>query len=465
MKTKYYFISLLFLSAYVLNAQQVRNRSFEFWHTDSIYSLSEYLDSGDEGLHGISPVPGVTSGLGVRLETLAIGEDVELGYFVNFIPDDDPSQFRGGVDYSEHVDTIHGYYQAAIQPQDTAWLLVWFKKNGNVIGGGIYPFTANDNTSNWTLFEFPTNMPPGETPDTLMLGAASGNFRADTLIAGSVLALDNLTFIANGQPVTQQAPNNEFEYWDIYAVEKPDSLVTSLENCVNTDPLPVEKYTPATDGSYAIQLTTVLKTTQDTTAGFVTNGIPYDNWPPKGGDPLYDMPIAVSYDYISNLTADTASVGFYFKLNGQVISSTGQAYNTVSGTGFTHVRLPLYLSQTPDTVVYALFSGFNPGSQLIVDNILLEYAAAIDDQTEIRRLEAFPNPANDILHFRIASSGSGMIKLTIYDESGKEIFTRSHYYEAGKSEWKVDIGSLPKGIYSYIIEMNGKAYVHKFIKN
>ena len=387
-----------------------------------------------------------------------------LGYFVNFLPADDPDEFSGGIAYSEHVDTIRGFYKASIQPRDTAWLLVWFKKNGNVIGGGIYPFTPADNVSSWTPFVFSTNMPSGEVPDTLMFGAASGNFRSDSLILGSRFALDGITFIANGIPVARQASNHNFENWDIYEVQKPDGLFSSLSYCINTDPLPVEKINTASDGSLAVKLTTVLNAMQDTTAGFVTNGIMHDGWPPLGGDTLYETPVAVSYDYISNIHNDQAYVNFYFKRNGQVIEETGRSYDTVSASVYTHERLPLSLSQTPDAIVYTLYSGENPGSQLIIDNIMLEYAAAVDNHTKVFRMETFPNPVNDILHFRIQSESPGRLRLFIYDASGKQVKERSFSYPAGNSRWDLRLSGLPAGIYVYRIMMNGKTNEHRFIK-
>ncbi len=446
---------------------QISNNSFENWTTVVLKSLQDYFDSGDEGNdnNNIQQLTDAVSGqYSVKIESSIDNErDINPGYFINFDPDHD---FSGGVPYAEHVDSICGYYKAHLIAQDTALLVAIFKNSGNLIGGGVYKFDAGKNTTNWTRFCYPTQMPQGVVPDSLMFGAASSNAIEEVgMEAGSWIQFDSIFFKSANQ-LTTPPPNHSFENWDERSIDFPDDFDTTLKWDTNTSPLSVEKTTDATDGNYAIKLNTVISQYQDTIIGAFTNGIIGD-WPFSGGIAIGETPVEVSWDYkvhVAGFRDFDPRIAIVFKQNGQEIANIGQSY-TQSVNTYQYTTLPINLNTTPDTLQVVAFSGGYPGNSLWVDNIVLTYTSGITENLNIKRSVAFPVPAQNYLNFKIEALKPENITIQIIDLNGRVIRKQSFELINGSNQIQMPIKNISKGQYLYRIQTQSGAITHAFIKN
>ncbi len=474
MNTKYplFVILFLFYTSPVFS-QQITNRSFENWLQEQFMSLHHYMDSGDEGHANIYRETDAQNGsYSVKLQTSIISNDTLYGYFINFDPDHD---FRGGDPYSEHVDSIVGYYKAGLVAQDTAWFLMQFRNNDIPVGAALKYFTIADNTNSWTRFKLDTGMPAGIVPDTLVVGAVSSNALnenpgLDGVSDGSWLQLDNIKFYANGTEVTPMI-NHDFENWDMHQVEFPEGYLTSLIFDITTTPLSVEKTTDATDGNFAVKLTNVLTSDNDTIVAGITNGTTID-WPPAGGLPLTEIPDSISYDIkihrVTGGSDDEGWLGFIFKKNGNILHTFDRTYN-VSSLGFIHENIPIDLNQYPevnqtDSLVFFAWNANIPGSTMIIDNIYFHTQSSSIGDLSFERMIAFPNPASDILYLRFYALKPENTQVKIYDLNGKLLINKEMKHIQGKRDLKLDISKLPPGNYIYQVQSGKFRKSKKFIK-
>jgi len=460
MRKIYFFIALI--STIAVNAQQLPNNDFENWFIETYHSLQDYYDTGDEGSHNIIKSTDTQSGnFAVKLFTTAnASNDFDFGFFINF----DPDSFTGGIPYTEHVDSIKGYYKAHIVAQDTAWFISIFKNQGNIIGGETFPFTITENINTWTKFAFPTQMTAGVVPDTLMLGGVSSNALNEIgMEDGSWIMFDNIEYTSSGSPTTA-IPNNSFENWDTKNIDKPTDFNSSLKWDISTSPLTVEKSTDASSGNYAVKLQTIINIDQDTISGAITNGKLGGSWPLPGGMVLTNIPNEISYDIKPNMfTADQAFVNFSFKKNGNIIHQVGNSYQSNAPT-YIHEVFPINLTQPVDTLLFAAANGRIPGSSITIDNIVFHYPNGVDTYINAKRIEAFPNPATNKLNFEIVAFKENEISIEIIDISGKSILQKKYYLNKGKHKISLDISRLSKGNYLYSIKTKSSVFTHKFIK-
>ncbi len=463
MKQLLLFLSLFgFYSIQYAQNPQITNHSFENWTDQVIKSLQDYRDSGDENYGIIEQSNDAVHGqYSVKLQTTQMYGDLAAGYFVNF----DPDHFTGGVPYSQHVDSICGYYKAHLIAQDSALFLAILKYNGTVVGGRLYKFGANRNANNWTRFCYPTNMPAGVVSDTLMIGAASSNAIDEIgMENGSWIQFDSIS-LKSGNQLLPAIPNYSFENWDERTISYPDHFDSSLKWDIDTNPLSVEKVSDATDGNFAVKLNTVVNQQQDTIVGAITNGI-IDNWPFSGGLALSQIPDAISWDYKVHYAGHAdfdPDVQFIFKLNGQEIGNFGRTYqNDVSV--YQHEIMPINLTNVPDTLQFNAFSGNFPGNWLIIDNIVIDYPAGITDNLNMQQMIAYPVPAKDHMHLKITAKQPEQVQISLFDINGREVWKNTYDLQKGKNLIDINISKLPSGTYFYRFKAKTGMVNKKFVK-
>ena len=441
---------------------QITNHSFENWTDLSLKSLQDFRDSGDENYGIIEQSTDAVHGqYSVKLQTTELYGELAAGYFVNF----DPDHFTGGVAYSQHVDSICGYYKAHLIAQDSALFLAILKNNGNPVGGGLFKFAADRNTNNWTRFCYPTHMPTGVVSDTLMFGAASSNAIDEIgMENGSWIQFDSIS-LKSGNQLLPPMPNYSFENWDVRTVSYPDDFDSSLKWDINSTPLSVEKVTDATDGNYAVKLNTVVNQEQDTIVGAITNGI-IDDWPFSGGLALSQIPDAISWDYKVHYAGHIdfdPNVQFIFKLNGQEIGYFGRTYQSDVNV-YQHENMPINLTNVPDTLQFNAFSGNFPGNWLIIDNIIIDYPAGITDNLDIQQMLAYPVPTKDIIHLKITAKQPEQVQISLFDINGREVWTNKYDLQEGKNLIGINISQLPPGTYLYRLKAESGMVNKKFVK-
>ncbi len=459
------FLSLLGLYS-VLFAQnpQIANNSFENWTDHTFKSLHDYRDSGDENYGIIEQLTDAVHGqYSVKLETRLRYGELETGFIINF----DGDSFSGGVPYSQHVDSVCGYYKAHLIAQDSALLVALFKKNGGIIGGNIYRFGAGSNTNTWTRFCYPTNMPSVVVSDTLMFGAASSNVETGGMENGSWIQLDSIT-LKSGNQILPPITDFSFENWDSRTVSFPDDFDSSLSYEIASNPLPVEKVTDATDGNYAVKLNTVFSQQyQDVIEGAVTNGVMND-WPFSGG--LFigqsQIPDQVSWDYkvqVAGFNNYDPSISVIFRNNGVSVSTFGRSYsNTVNM--YQHEVVSINLNVPADTLQFVAFSGDFLGNSLWVDNVELHYPAGVTENLNIHQLVAYPVPAKDRINLDITAIKPEKITIELYDMNGKMVWQNKYHLQAGNNKVSINTTQLPPGTYHFRMEGERSLLTRKFLK-
>ena len=463
MKQNYFLttVVLLFIS-FIAKGQQIPNSGFENWTTNTLYSLAHYFDSADEGSGSITRSTLAQHGnYSLKLETEEDEGDLNVGYFVNF----DPDTFTGGIPYTEHVDSIIGYYKAHIINQDSAIVLFSFKKNQNQIGGGILKFSANENTQQWTRFKMDTNMAVGITPDSLMVGAASSNAIAEIgMEAGSWIELDNIKFYSSGNEVTPM-PNNDFEEWETITYESPDFWESSLRWDITTQALSIEKTNQLTEGNYAIKLNTIVNMEQDTIRGVITNGHFSDSWPPSGGTSITQIPDSITYDIKVHReiggNSDNGFVNIFFKKQGIVLANYYKDYS-ISSTGIIHEKITInpadFNQQIPDAILFIAFNGDTPNSYMILDNIMIHYPSSKVENYYSKLVKLYPNPAIEQISI-IYPTEVVPYKMQIYNLNGALIrnYKDTHLYT-------FNLSKLRPGLYFLKIYTNQGVLTKKLIK-
>ena len=145
-----------------------------------------------------------------------------------------------------------------------------------------------------------------------------------------------------------------------------------------------------------------------------------------------------------------------------------------SSISFFHIPVPIQLKiETHDTIVIAdlSFSGevfsFNPGFKVeeVVfdpDVWVLSKNNTVIDKNEINELIViYPNPVNNIFTIKSKRPELFIDNLTIYDSSGKLVFSK--VYSDNISKRKIDLSGISDGVYHVRIETDGGVVTRKII--
>ncbi len=434
------------------HAQVIPNGNFEDWSTSSYDEPNTWFTSNREApkFNTITKVTGF-AGSAINIETKADTDNPGdfIGGFMSNTPGD-PTSGQGGVPFSQKPTAITGKIKANLIGNDTAILLVVFKKNGAVTSMNIFKLTGK-NQSTFTDFSFPITL--AAAPDSVVIACASSNLISEQGVeVGSNVTIDNLALTGPG--VTQTIPNGDFEQWTTVTQNELDGW----EYFNNT--AAISRVTDKYKGTYALKLENIDFGGGDVGSGFISNGnnsgLPYT----KTVDTLIGW-----YKYLTPGN-DSGSVGVSLAKNGMGIGG-GFIFLTPKTT-YTYFEIPIFAMSAPDSlrINIASSSGMNPvaGSILIIDEVQLKSAPLNTGLNPFAKLKSFslayPNPATNIL--TIQTTETHDLVLTIYDVTGKLVntasFTKGQHIE-------VNIGGLPAGLYSYQLQSaDGYVSQNKFIK-
>ncbi len=273
---------LLFAAILVLQVklygQAVPNGTFENWNSISYTDPNGWNNGNLRDIQrlGISSVTKVTgfSGFALRIQTNIVGTDTSDSYIINTNnPCSNPDQWTGGVPYSQQPTAITGYYRYNLPGNDSALMIIIFRKNGVHIGDNIIMIRGTGSQLAFAPFSFPVTC--AGVPDTIIIAAASSNKISNIGTQnGSFLELDNLAFAGTTQPI----PDGNFENWTAKSYDIPAGWETWGDGASKT--------TSSYAGIYAVRLETigsmcVGQNSSGITTGYMTNsngpagGIPY----------------------------------------------------------------------------------------------------------------------------------------------------------------------------------------------
>ena len=107
------------------------------------------------------------------------------------------------------------------------------------------------------------------------------------------------------------------------------------------------------------------------------------------------------------------------------------------------------------------------GNNLYLDNINLTSVTGIEDlETAGVQMNVFPNPTNGDIDLSLTILRSSMANIYVTDVSGRKVLQHlNDLITAGVHDLGIATSSLSKGTYFVIVELDGKEYVRKLIKD
>ncbi|MDP2387837.1 MAG: T9SS type A sorting domain-containing protein [Bacteroidota bacterium] len=443
------------------NAQSIPNPSFENWSTTNYEQPNPWNTANTENLRrggpiNVTKVAGV-SGFGVRMETAIINPDTFNAYIIN--SNGDPMAGDGGVPYSQLPTAITGSYRYNLGVNDTAIILVFFKKNGAVISNDIIKIKGTGNQPTFAAFSFPLTV--SVIPDSVIVAAASSNaITNEGVTNGSFLELDNLGF--SGPGVTQALAGGNFDNWTLYTQNVLMDWRTQGEG--------VSKVSPGHSGSFAVQMVTM---DYGPGEGIHASSVSIGEQSQSG--PIGGMPFTNQFDtlcgYYKYFTPsnDSAAVMYNVMSNGMNIGGMYESFGPASN--WTYFELPIFSFTPPDTLNINMHSSANypvdnstAGSTFIVDDVHLK-----SQLVGIKSLNPFdmvfstyPNPATELVNISWNKTINENFNIKVYSITGQLISSES--VKSGSSGYQLNVKDYADGTYLVNIESSTKIWRTAFIK-
>ena len=109
---------------------------------------------------------------------------------------------------------------------------------------------------------------------------------------------------------------------------------------------------------------------------------------------------------------------------------------------------------------------------IIVENIEIiingnEIVIGIENDISNRKSTTmiFPNPVKETLNIGFSFNENIELEISIYNMIGQNIYTNKSNFGSGEHIWKVDVNSLPNGLFSLLMQVNNKdLQIIKFVK-
>jgi hypothetical protein len=466
MKTKVLFILMCMLSA-ALYSQTIQNNGFENWTMKTYYDEPDSFMTTNAQVYFMSSLPNVTKitdvqhgSFAAKLETVYINPDTAFGLMLIGKPI--TGGIGGGLPFTARPDSLIGYVKYNIMTNDTANIVVFFKKLGVMMGGVGKQFHGT--AGSYTRFSLPiTWYAPGQ-PDSLIAIITSSNLDYPK-IPGSIFCVDNLYF--KDSTAVVHFPNGDMEYWKAVTSEEPDNWTTINLYTMGMGTPSVTKDTDSYSGTYAIKCVNVPLLYGDT-IGYFTNGTIGKNGP-EGGMTTWLNPDKVTgyYKYLP-VGMDTAIAGVMtYRYDGtlhKTIMLDSSRIKLKGAISYTYFEIPLTYNNWPwvDTANIAFASGnIDPpgsyvglGSTLFIDNLQITYKPMGVTETLFgdKDIVIYPNPADEYAYVQINVPSASDYRLKVYDAYGKEVMEKLYSKNTTGSIYKIDLSWLPAGIYVFNIQ-------------
>ena len=456
------FLFTSFLGTFA-NAQTIPNPNFENWNMNTYQEPNGWATSNPQSVNDINTVTTTTvngfSGKAVRMQTYVVGVDTSFGYIAYGAPGFDPVSGQGGLPYTQKPTNITGYYRYSLPVNDTALLLVHFKKNGLIISTNTHKIRGTGTQATFTSFTYTLAVSSStDTPDSVVIAFASSNVIPNVGVQNnSYLEVDEINFTGPG--ITQNIINGSFESWNTVNSESLAQWSTAGGG--------VTKVTPGFYGANAVELQTNLYPGNFVGQCGITNGVFPGNGPPKLGKPYTLMQDTLYGFYKFSGSNDSGVIYVNLRNSGSSVGGGMKFFKTQSnwtffkvpisaGTAPDTMRLEIYSSQPGSTVTTAV------GSKFTIDNLYLYSAPNVSIKVNMlqNNFALYPNPCKDVLNIKTLPTFTGIYQ--VYDALGNKVILSN---TGDKSDQlKLNVESLSKGIYFMKIENSEGTTTHKFIK-
>jgi photosystem II stability/assembly factor-like uncharacterized protein len=378
---------------------------------------------------------------------------------------EDALNFYGGKPFTSRPDSVKGCFDYLIAPGDSAFVLLIFKKNSQIISENYYYITGSSNG----IFEdksFPVNFSSFENPDTVIFGVSITTFIAnDSVIPGNYVALDYIRFTGT----TENLPNYDFEDWPEY-----DIILLNNWNYDRKDapaePNHLNQYTVSIseiyhDGYYSARINHFISPNDTVSAYIQSESFPIGYIPHK----------LTGYHLFQQSGIDTLVVSINLFYQGQTIGS-GTYKTTESTSWFTPfeadiqynsavicdsacIRISLASSSILTNQTYALIDDLNFDSYLLQ----IKDEPSENYKSKEEYILVFPNPVRDILKIQIDNSLQEEYWLTVTDIYGKIMISEKKSVCRNTNQSEINVQNLKNGFYFVIISGKDCQFIKKII--
>lgn len=272
----------------------------------------------------------------------------------------------------------------------------------------------------------------------------------------------------------QSAADNPItSYPDWASVNNGDTILRTLnvlyglsKDMFGPGPLTSKRTTDMYDGNYAMLLSTDTMRINDSTLIIIpgamgTVEIQFKEMNARTFVECFDFPQTLKgfYKY-SPVKGDSASIEVKLKLNDGTIIASGQLLLKNAVTEYTpfEVKFDYKSDDMPDSlrILFVASAGYDfndlqackgqIGSTLYLDNLVLDYALGLSENLmSDLKVNVFPNPTTDYIHFELADYING--RIAIYDINGREVLTQN----IDSKNVSINLNTLESGNYIYRI--------------
>lgn len=426
---------------------EIVNGGFENWTSTVLYESPDiWRNTNSDNFRGVAVVSKSTDAIdgtySIKLETVAQPSDTIQPYIYHGKAGSQGPD--GGFPYATSFTDVAVSYRTDLVSTDTLNLLVMKFLGGTMVTAELIPVTVGQN-STW---ERDTIAVTAGAQDSLFIGFVIGGVEQGIIHDGSWALLDKIEMLNSGVAVAN-VPNASFEDWTATSSEDPDNWYTLNSVLAGMQLNNANKTLDAYAGSYAIEMTTIQPQQGmggDTISSYVSMGA-IDFFNNSGQSPFTPLPYGAVPGNLSGAFkytpsgVDTAGIWVDFRQGG---SSIGGHYEMfLSQSTYQTFSSPLTFSGVPDSIVFVITSGRNPGSILKVDELAFSGGNVGIEESMDSDIMIYPNPASDFVTINI----NGYFSYSIYNITGKLLIRKNDV--AGKQT--IAISDLTRG--SYFIQI------------
>lgn len=458
---KTYLTILASVFALGVNAQygQIQNGGFENWTIQEVYDYPTTWGSSNENDPSVPPTTfrstdAFVGTYSAEIHALVDGpnQDTLFGFvFHGSVGQAGPD---GGIPFTTTFNTVNFQYKCDFPvANDSIYLYVIRFVGGVPIEFSAIPAVGGTHNT-WTQGSVTL---PATPQDELFIGFVMGDPMNNNFSApGSWARFDDVELFNNGLAVTN-VPDPSFEDWATETTENPDNWFTPNELMAALNAETVTKTTDAFAGQYAAELKTAQHPINgDTIPGVISVG-PFNF---SGGFPFVPAPYTGTPTMINGMYkfspvgGDIASLQIQFLQNGAQIGMHVESFTNPT-MGYTSFSSPLVITGQPDSIIFLVFSGDNPGSVLKLDELAFSGGNVGLDEFNQMNVSIYPNPASDVVMIK----SDGIYAYSMVDMCGKVV----HSGETLSGAQAIDLGLIPSGSYFIQIESDTRTETHKLI--
>ncbi len=444
---------------------EIPNWDFENWQHITQVALSDMFTLGNVDI--------VTSYNGTKAAYLYSTPEMPAGLVAN-APLGLHGPGEGGSPFTSLPDSLIFYSAYDIQPGDTGYVLLVFKKNGTINNQVFFPITGNTSgVFKRQAFNIPyTNF---ITPDTVILGFLNTNIlNGQVGNTSSWMKIDDVSFSGTSQNI----PDPGFENWDTVQYDAPERWGLSLiETPVNLLPfVPFTKSTDAYSGDYAIRFQSIYQPPVIKVAYINTSLTNEDGSP--------NFPVNHRYQTLNGYckflpeNGDTLKVFVWMFKNGQPVG-WGNLSLVTPVTSYNYFSVPLMYNDTstiPDScsIRFSTSENHTAGNSIVyLDNLGFDGFYGNDTTSSIWpvvmasdsqiTLKVFPNPAESVLYILASGFIEGATEYEIININGQKMDRFSDVHSNTLLISK-NISHYPAGIYLVTAHGSSGNVSSRFIK-